>query len=142
MDAAAKLSPEELARDFRTSDGTVAATLAHIFAADQVWLDRIHGVPRAVFISAEDQDFATLQKAWPALLDRWKEWAAPLTDQQALADISFRYPSGNAWVQTLWRIILHLVNHGTHHRRTVSGFLRAMGHTPPELDLMAYDQSL
>jgi uncharacterized damage-inducible protein DinB len=37
---------------------------------------------------------------------------------------------------------LHLVNHGTHHRGQISGFLRAMDHTPPPLDLIAYYRSL
>ena len=37
-----------------------------------------------------------------------------------------------------WQIVMHVVNHGTHHRGAVSGFLRAMGKTPPKLDLIAY----
>jgi uncharacterized damage-inducible protein DinB len=35
-----------------------------------------------------------------------------------------------------------VVNHGTHHRGQVSGFLRSMGHTPPALDLIAYYRQL
>ena len=34
LDAAAKLSPEELTRDFQTADKCVLDTLAHIYAAD------------------------------------------------------------------------------------------------------------
>jgi uncharacterized damage-inducible protein DinB len=34
--------------------------------------------------------------------------------------------------------VLHVVNHGTHHRGQVAGFLRTMGHAPPALDLIAY----
>ena len=142
LDAAAAIPPEDLTRDFKTSDGTVVNTLAHIFAADRAWLGRIQGTPPAVFISPEDRDLATLQKAWPALFDRWKQYAAPLTDQQALAEISYRDLAGSPYVTPLWQIVLHLVNHGTHHRGAVSGFLRAMGHTPPALDLIAYYRSL
>jgi uncharacterized damage-inducible protein DinB len=42
----------------------------------------------------------------------------------------------------LWKIVLHVVNHGTHHRGQASGFLRAMGHVPPPLDLIAYYRTL
>jgi len=42
----------------------------------------------------------------------------------------------------LWQILLHVVNHATHHRGQVSGFLRAMGHTPPPLDLIAFYRTL
>jgi uncharacterized damage-inducible protein DinB len=34
--------------------------------------------------------------------------------------------------------LLHVVNHGTHHRGQVAGFLRSMGRKPPVLDLIAY----
>jgi len=142
LDAAAAIPAEHLTRDFKTSDGTVVNTLAHIFAAERSWLARVQGSPPAVFISPEDRDLATLQKSWPALFDRWKQWAAPMTDQQALADISYRDLSGNSWTTPLWQILLHVVNHGTHHRGAVSGFLRAMGHQPPALDLIAYYRSL
>jgi len=37
--------------------------------------------------------------------------------------------------QPLWQVVLHAVNHGTHHRGQVSGFLRTLGHTPPVTDL-------
>jgi uncharacterized damage-inducible protein DinB len=33
------------------------------------------------------------------------------------------------------------VNHGTHHRGQVVGFLRALGHTPPVVDLIHFYRS-
>jgi uncharacterized damage-inducible protein DinB len=45
---------------------------------------------------------------------------------------------GNRWQQPPWQIVLHVVNHGTHHRGQVSGFLRAMGQTPPPVDLSMF----
>ena len=41
LDAAAQLSPEELKRDFQTADKTVLDTLAHVYAADRIWLTRV-----------------------------------------------------------------------------------------------------
>jgi uncharacterized damage-inducible protein DinB len=142
MDAAAKLSDEELKRDFKTSDKCVLDTLVHVFAADRIWLSRIHGAARATFIDAEDRNFAALQAAWPALHQRWKEWAAPLSDQDSVAKIAYRDMKGNPYEQPLWQILLHVVNHGTHHRGQAAGFLRAMGHAPPPLDLIAYYREL
>jgi len=45
---------------------------------------------------------------------------------------------GNPWRQPLGQLVLHVVNHGTHHRSQVSRFLRVMGHVPPKLDLVSY----
>jgi len=138
LDTVAKLSPEDLARDFNTSDKTVPDTLVHVFAADRVWLGRIQGNPPANFISPEDRRLSALQQEWPALQERWKAWAVPLTDQDVQAKFAYRDLKGNSWEQPLWQILLHVVNHGTHHRGQVSGFLRAMGHNPPALDLIAF----
>ncbi len=142
LDAARQLSPEELNRDFQTADKSVLGTLVHVFAADRVWLRRVHGDAPRAFIEPEDRDFPRLQNAWPEIHRGWKEWAAGLSDAQAMAHISYRDMAGNPYQQPAWQIVLHVVNHGTHHRGAVSGFLRAMGHTPPKLDLIFYYRSL
>lgn len=138
LEAAAKLSPEELARDFGTADKSVVGSLAHVYAAERVWMARIEEKPPAPFITQEDRDLAVLNRDWPALLDVWKWWAAGLTDESLATTASYKDLKGNAYTTPYWQIILHVVNHGTHHRGQVSGFLRAMGHVPPPLDLMAY----
>jgi len=142
FEAAKKLTSEELARDFNTSDKNVVGTLAHVFAAERIWLARLQGEPRASFISDEDRRIATLDEAWPELQRRWQEWAAALNDEAALDGIAYKDLRGNSWENPVWQIVLHVVNHGTHHRGQASGFMRAMGHTPPPLDLIFFYRSL
>ena len=74
----------------------------------------------------------------PALHERWRVWAADVTDDRAGSIISYRDMKGNAWETPIWQIVLHVVNHGTHHRGQAAGFLRSLGHTPPPLDEIAY----
>lgn len=136
LDAADKLSGEERARDFHTADRSVLGTLVHIFAADRVWLARLEKAPIPQFVTDADRHFAVLQRDWPPLLQRWQQWAGKLTDEQANAPVSYTDLKGRSWTQPLWQPVLHVVNHGTHHRGQVSGFLRAMGHVPPTLDLI------
>lgn len=138
MDTAAKLSEEELTRDFKTADKTVLDTLVHIYAADRIWLSRVLVEPRATFIDPEDRDLTLLQTEWPALHQRWKLWLRDFKDDDVLRVIEFKNTKGHAYAMPVWQILLHVVNHGTHHRGQVSGFLRAMDRMPPPLDLMAY----
>ena len=142
LDAAANLDAEELTRDFKTADTNVIGTLAHVFAADRVWLARVKGETPGPFITPEDRRLEVLQNDWPALHQRWKLFADPLSDQDISAVISYKDTKGNPYQSSLWQILLHLVNHGTHHRGQVSGFLRSMGQTPPPVDLIAYYRSL
>src|ERR1700676_3078300 len=142
LEAASKLNEEELSHDFKTSDKNIASTLAHAFAADRVWLGRIQGNPPATFIDDKDRQLDVLKTEWPALQQRWKQRATPLSDQSVLAKISYKDLKGNQYETPLWQILLHVVNHATHHRGQASGFLRAMGHTPPPLDLIVYYRGL
>ncbi|MGA3314924.1 MAG: DinB family protein [Candidatus Korobacteraceae bacterium] len=139
VEAASALNQQELTRDFATADHNVLGTLVHVYAADRLWLGRVEGDPPAPFIVPEqDMNLAVLRSDWPALLERWKRWAALLTEDSIHRDISYKSAKGDAFVTPIWQIVLHVVNHGTHHRGQASGFMRAMGHIPPSLELTAF----
>jgi uncharacterized damage-inducible protein DinB len=138
VDAAAQLPPEQLTRDFGTADKSVLGTLVHIFAADRIWFWRIEGNVPATFLSDADYQMSVLQNDWPQLHDKWQRWAAQLTDETAAADLHYRDIRGNQWSQPLWQVVMHVVNHGTHHRGQAAGFLRSMGAAPPPIDMTVY----
>jgi uncharacterized damage-inducible protein DinB len=132
------LPEEHLTHNFQTSERTILGTLVHVFAADRIWMARVKGEALTSFISEGDYNLHVLQIDWPLLYEKWNEWAAGLADENASAEISYHDMKGNPHVSTAWEVVLHLVNHGTHHRGQVAGFLRALGHTPPPLDLVLY----
>lgn len=142
LDVAATLSHEQLTRDFQTADKSVLGTLSHIYAAERVWLSLALAEPGARFGDAEPCDLAVLQREWPALHQRWKQWLRDSCGADVARPISFQDLSGRPLAKPAWQVVLHLVNHATHHRGQVSGFLRAMGQTPPPLDLMHYYMTL
>jgi uncharacterized damage-inducible protein DinB len=139
VDAAAQLSEEELMRDFGTADHNVLGTLAHVYAADRVWLHRVLGNAPGTFLDPEkDLRMEVLQQDWPAIYDGWQRWAAQLDDSSTGRRVAYKDLKGNPYQTPIWQIVLHVVNHGTHHRGQAAGFLRSMGRTPPRLDLIAY----
>ena len=143
LDAAAGLTAEQLTRDFATADKSVVGTLAHIFAADRIWIGRIQGKPPARFLDrTAEVNLEFLASAWPNVLDEWSAWAAGQTAESLAGTLTYSDLKGNQYHQSLWQLVLHVVNHGTHHRGQVAGFLRAMGVVPPPLDLIAYFRSL
>jgi len=138
IDAAGTLGPEELTRNFGTADKSVLGTLVHIYASERTWLKRLVGEPPSAFVTDADYRVSVIQEEWPALGQRWKEWADALTDPDAKNSLAYNDLRGASWKQPVWQIVLHVVNHATHHRGQVSGFLRSMGHIPPPLDLIRY----
>jgi uncharacterized damage-inducible protein DinB len=138
LDAAAAISPEDLERDFGTADRNITGTLAHLFAADRVWLRRVRADKPLPFLVDSEKSLAVLRDQWPPILDGWKSWAAGLDDGAVTRSCAYTDLKGKPWVTPFWQIVLHVVNHATHHRGQVAGFLRSLGHTPPNLDLIAY----
>jgi uncharacterized damage-inducible protein DinB len=139
VDAAATLSPEQRERDFGTADKSIAGTLVHIFRSERSWLLRIkEGKPSIPSKQASDEEWNVLLEQWPILHEEWREWASGLADGDPDRGIDYTDLKGNPYSQPLWQLILHVVNHATHHRGQVSGFLRVLGFTPPPLDFVAY----
>jgi uncharacterized damage-inducible protein DinB len=138
VDVAATLEEAELTRDFATGDKTVVGTLAHVFAADRIWLARVQGRATARFIDEADRKLDVLRYDWPPLIAQWDVLLGAETDASVTRVIEYPNLKGDLFATPLWQIVLHVVNHGTHHRGQVSGFVRAMGHTPPPVDLIAY----
>lgn len=141
LEAATGLGKKELTRDFGTGDRSVSGTLLHVYGGEVVWIERLFGNSLKTRPYAADAGLETLEAAWPPQWDRWRDYVAGLTPQAAEAEISYATFRGDAFRSPVWQIILHVVNHGTHHRGQASGFLRAMGKTPPVLDLMYYYRS-
>jgi len=136
--AVSVLTEAELLRDFQTADKTTLGTLVHTFAADRVWLSRMHRAPRPQYSSEADYHLSVLQNDWPEVYRQWDAWLASQTEDAVRADLTYKDMRGRVWTQPIWKLVLHIVNHATHHRGQVSGFLRSMGHIPPILDLVAF----
>ena len=142
LNAVAAIPSEQLTHDFHTADKTILNTLAHVFAADRIWFDRVNGWPREAFITDADRSLDVLQEAWPELLAGWRRWTSALDENRLNERIVYTDMAGKSHQSLPSEIILHVVNHGTHHRGQVSGFLRTLGHTPPPLDLIRFYRGL
>jgi len=82
------------------------------------------------FISEADYNLHVLQIDWPLIYEKWKEWAGTLTDSSARGDRLPRHERRSAHEPGL-EIVLHVVNHGSHHRGQSPGFLRALRSCAP-----------
>ncbi len=71
------------------------ALWVHVYATDRLWFGRIEGNPPARFIIPEqDMNLPVLKSDWQALLERWKQWAALLTEDSIYGEISYKSAKG------------------------------------------------
>jgi len=113
------------------------APLRHVYLGELSWIRRLHDepdVPAASLVTIEDT--AALRRLWPDLHRRWLDWAASVTDWTA--NSRHRSNAGIDYDMPVWKIALHVANHGSYHRGQVAAALRAAGIAPPASDLIAY----
>lgn len=140
LDAAEKLSSDQLTRDLGSSFGSVRDTLVHTYSAEWIWCERWQGRSPASQIAADKFDsIAALRAAWAehevvlrAVVDRY-------ANNDIAAVVVYQDTKGNDWHQAFWQMVQHVVNHASYHRGQVTTMLRQLQASPPaSMDLIAY----
>lgn len=152
LDAAAKVTTEQFVQPAGLSHGSLRGALVHVMGTERVWRTRCQA---GVFPKAPpaEQDFPTVE----ALRARWREeearllaYVGGLRDEdpsagsgQALTRVvRYQTTAGVAHETPLWQVLVHVVNHGTQFRGEAALALTQMGHSPGNLDLMAWLREL
>jgi uncharacterized damage-inducible protein DinB len=66
----------------------------------------------------------------------WIEFIHHLSDEQLQGDLHYHRANGEALSLPFTATLMHVFNHGTHHRGQISAGLTMLGYTCPELDLV------
>ena len=139
IEASSALTAEQFTRPLGSSFSSVRDTLAHIYGAEWIWLERFQG--RSPSSLPDAKEFTTLA----SLRERWLEHEARLLGfvrglTQADLDRVMEYKTLKFGVyrNPLWQSMQHLVNHGTYHRGQVTTLLRQLGAQPILTDLMHF----
>jgi len=139
LDACATLTPEQFTRDLGSSFRSVRDTLAHIYGAEWIWLERWHSrVPTGLPSPADFPDFETVQKRLTDIDRDLVDYVASLTADDVQRVIQFKTTAGTAFSQPLWQMLQHLANHGTYHRGQVAAMLRQLGTKAVSTDLIGF----
>jgi len=133
------LSAEEFTRDLHSSFPSVRDTLAHIYGAEWIWLERWLGhTPAGLPKPADFPDLAAVRARWQKLEADLQAFVAGLDTDKLNAPMEVRTLDGTRYAQPLWQMMQHLVNHGSYHRGQVVTFLRQLGHKATSTDLIRF----
>ncbi|HUL32737.1 MAG TPA: DinB family protein [Candidatus Eisenbacteria bacterium] len=139
MEAAGKVRPEEFLRPMGSSFGSLRDTLAHVYGAESVWLERFQGrSPDALPDVAQFRDVASLQASWKELEGRLLGFVGGLTQDDLNRTMEYKTLKFGVYRNPLWQSMQHVVNHGTYHRGQMTTLLRQLGAQPILTDLMHF----
>ena len=140
LQAASTVSHEDFIKEVGGSFASLRGTLAHMYGAEWIWLERWRGTsPRKLPFSLDFPDVETIRSRWQDVERGQKEFLGGL-DQGRLGEvISYVNLKGETFAYPLGRMLQHVVNHSTYHRGQVATLLRQLGATPLSTDLLLYD---
>jgi uncharacterized damage-inducible protein DinB len=128
---------------FGASFDTIHGTLGHILGAQIIWLSRWNGVSPPRVIGGDDfPDLLAIRRRWQAHQDDLAAFLYALTPEKLAAPLTYTNTRGEQYTYPLWQQMLHIVNHGTHHRSELAEMLTRAGFPPPPTDLLVYYDEL
>ena len=139
LDAASALTAEKFVQPMGSSFGSVRDTLAHIFGAEWIWLERFQGrSPSSLPDTTQFQDITSLRERWNELEARLLGFVRGLTQSDLERVFEYKTLKFGAYSNPLCESMQHVVNHGTYHRGQVTTLLRQLGAQPIATDLMHF----
>ena len=139
LDAAAALTPEQFTRDMASSFPSVRDTLAHIMAAEHVWLARWRGEsPKRLLDAAEFPTLDDVRARWAGVERELSEFVRGVTDDSLGRVIAYTNTRGEEWRYALGAMMQHVVTHSAYHRGQVTTMLRQLGARGVLTDFLAY----
>jgi uncharacterized damage-inducible protein DinB len=140
LEACRRLTWEQLVASIPASFGSLIGTLAHILGAEITWRRRMQeGISPDRMVSA--RDFSTLEELvalWQEEENKMRAFVESLRDEDLVRWVEYTRTSGEPQGSTLWKALVHLVNHGTQFRGEAGAALAAFGQSPGDLDLILY----
>ena len=132
---------DELSVGRGASFDSILSSLAHVAAAQIIWLERWTGGENATPLAELQQmaDLRTVRASFVASHSGLREFVAGLTDDRLEAPLSFRDSRGAQYSRPLWQLMMHVANHGTYHRGEIAMMLTDLGHSPGDLDFSFWE---
>ncbi len=136
IDHCAHLPEEQLRKGTLGTYGTMLATLVHLVAADQRYLERLTGEASDPCLrEGMEPPLRELRFAFEQQIRRWKA----LLDGVNELDVTM--PARSEWPQTPHAedlLLLQAIHHGNDHRTQICTVLATLGLEAPDLDGWAY----
>jgi uncharacterized damage-inducible protein DinB len=140
LTAAAALSDEQLRSAFQIGQGSIWKSLLHLYAAEYVWLEALHGneaflvpgdLPGKIPGNQQGEGgitgLADLRLKWSSLEQRWVGYLAALTPA-ALQEVVYRKSSlGQRFGTRRSDVLLHVCTHAHYTAAQVINMLRHAG---------------
>lgn len=133
------LSDEQYTQGIPYSIGSVRNHVVHLVSVDERWFARLRLVDLPPRLDPDAYpDRASIRSRWDEVEATMQDYLDALTDEQTAATRMYMTGRRGEVTSVAWRILLHVVNHGTDHRAQLLRILYEFGAPTLEQDMMIY----
>ncbi|MCY4018252.1 MAG: DinB family protein [Chloroflexi bacterium] len=134
LDAAAKVSVEQLIAPNDLGWGSLCGALVHTLDAEYIWRILLEDGIDVEALDPEDfPDVASIRARWAAVRRAFWNYLGQLSDEELNASLDHE-ALGGLRGEPLWHLLIHVINHGSHHRAECAALLTGFGYSPGDVD--------
>ncbi len=114
----------------------------HIFAAQTLWLSRIKNTHYQSLVIWPQENFEQLCNKIEISDKEWIAFASQLLEDKLDFVIKYVNTIGESHSSKASDILIHVVNHSSHHRGQITAFMRKYDIIPPDIDYIIFTRSI
>ncbi len=109
--------------------------LAHIIAAERLWLARLTADPEPVVVWPE-LSLSACELQLPEVSSRWRAYLDGLRVETLNQPVSYKNSKGEPWTNRVEDILMHVIMHSAYHRGQIAADVRQSGSEPASTDFI------
>ncbi len=139
LNTAANVTEAQFLAEAAFPHGGLRGTLVHTLFAEWIWRNRWQGEsPTFRLKPNEFPTFESLRERWRQEEKLLMEFVEGLSDERLNAMLHYKNTKGIPFEQVLWKMMAHVVNHGTQHRSEAAALLTDFGCSPGDVDMIYF----
>jgi uncharacterized damage-inducible protein DinB len=139
LDSLRHIGQDLFASNRQASHGSIRGVIAHIAAAEWIWLERWKGLSPTTLLPESEFETAEIATQRLRSIDRkLVEFTRQLRQTDLDGRREYKSTEGKAYSNVLSDMLLHLVNHSSYHRGQITTLLRQSGCVPQSTDFIRF----
>jgi len=139
-----KLNEEEITTPGCSGNGSMRETTAHLLTTQWgwfSWFDKSKGAQESMTLRLSPEEInrpEKLLKKWREIDQQTNDCIERLSEKDLNEDWSASTPGGFSMTLPLWKLLLHVANHGTHTRGQIIAAIRRLGYDPGSYEFFRF----